>query len=165
MKSLIIYYSYEGNCEAISQAIKEETNADVLYIKPKKEKKTKSLFRFVWGGIQVYMTKKPELVPYNINLNEYDTIFIGSPVWFGTYAPPINTFLSENEIKNKNIGIFICSGNNKRNTFSDFEKALENNKIIGEKEFVYPLKNGIEIAKKEAKEWVKECMLNGTNKS
>lgn len=158
MKSLIVYYSYEGNCEAISEAIKEVTNANVLCIEPKKEKKTKSLFRFVWGGMQVYMTQKPELVPYNVNFDEYDTIFIGSPVWFGTYAPPINTFLSENEIKNKNIGLFICSGNNKRNTFSNFEKALEGNKIIGEKEFVYPIKNGIETARQEAKEWVRECI-------
>ena len=92
MKSLIVYYSYEGNCEEISKAIQEETNADVLCIEPKKENKTKSLFRFIWGGMQVYMTKKPELVPYEIDLEKYDTIFIGSPVWFGTYAPPINTF-------------------------------------------------------------------------
>ena len=49
MKSLIVYYSYEGNCEAI----KEVKNANVLCIEPKKEKKTKSLFRFVWGGMQV----------------------------------------------------------------------------------------------------------------
>ena len=158
MKSLIVYYSYEGNCEAISSAIKEVTNADVLCLKPKKEKKTKSLYRFIWGGMQVYMTKKPELEAYNINLDEYDTIFIGSPVWFGSYAPPINTFLLENEIKNKNIGIFICSGNNKRNTFSNFEKALEGNKIIGEVEFVYPIKNGIEKAKEDAKKWAQECL-------
>ena len=158
MKTLIVYYSYEGNCEAISKTIQEETGADLLCIEPQKEKKTKSLFRFVWGGMQVYMTKKPELKPYKINLNEYDTIFIGSPVWFGTYAPPINTFLSENKIKNKNIGIFICSGNNKRNTFANFEKVLEGNNIIGEIELVYPIKNGIESAKTKTKKWVKECM-------
>lgn len=158
MKSLIVYYSYEGNCEEISKAIKEVTDADVLCIEPKKEKKTKSLYRFIWGGMQVYMTKKPELVPYAINLEEYDTIFIGTPVWFGTYAPPINTFLSENEIKNKNVGIFICSGNNKRNTFKNFERVLCDNKIIGEIEFVYPIKNGIESAKQEAKKWAKDCL-------
>lgn len=73
---------------------------------------------------------------------------VGLPVWFRTYAPPINTFLLENSIKDKNIGIFICSGNNKRNTFINFEEALKGNKIIGEVEFVYPIKNGIEEAKK-----------------
>lgn len=41
---------------------------------------------------------------------------------------------------------------------ASFEKALEGNKIIGEKEFVYPIKNGIETARQEAKEWVRECI-------
>lgn len=104
------------------------------------------------------MTKKPKLKSYKINLNQYNTIFIGSPVWFGTYAPPINTFLSENEIKNKNIGLFICSGDNKRNTFANFEKALEGNNIIGEIEFIYPIKNGIEKARENVVKWVKECI-------
>lgn len=157
MKSLIVYYSYEGNCKEIAKTIQKVTNSDILCIEPKKEKKTKSLFRFVWGGMQVYMTKKPELLPYNINLEQYDTIFIGSPVWFGSYAPPINTFLSENEIKGKKIGIFICSGNNKRNTFNNFEEVLKENDIIGEIEFVYPIKNGIESANRKAIKWAKEC--------
>lgn len=158
MKSLIVYYSYEGNCEEIAKRVKKVTNSDVLCIEPKKEKKTKSLYRFIWGGMQVYMTKKPELVDYNVNLDDYDTIFIGSPVWFETYAPPINTFLSENEISNKNIALFICSGGNKRNTFSNFENALCNNNIIGKLELVYPIKNGIEEAASKAEEWAKECM-------
>lgn len=158
MKNLIIYYSYEGNCEQITKAIQEEIDADVLCIKPKKEKKTKSLYRFIWGGMQVYMTKKPELEAYEVDFDKYDTIFIGSPVWFGTYAPPINTFLSENNIKNKNIGLFICSGGNKRSTFSNFENVLEGNRIIGEVEFIYPIKNGIEKAKQKAKKWARECI-------
>lgn len=44
MKSLIVYYSYEGNCEEITKAIKEVADADVLCIEPKKENKTKSLY-------------------------------------------------------------------------------------------------------------------------
>lgn len=54
MKSLIVYYSYEGNTEKIVEAIKEETGADVLCLHPKKEKKTKSLFRFVWRYASIY---------------------------------------------------------------------------------------------------------------
>ena len=160
MKNLIVYYSYEGNCDEIANAIKEVTKADILKLVPKKEKKTKSLFRFVWGGMQVYMTKKPELEEYNIDLSKYDNIFIGSPVWFGTYAPPINTFLSENKIENKNISIFICSGNNKRNTFKNFEEALKGNKIVDKIEFVYPIKNGIFASQLKAKEWAMNCIRN-----
>lgn len=153
MKNLIVYYSYEGNCEEISKTIQEVTSADVLKLVPKKEKKTKSLFRFVWGGMQVYMTKKPKLEHYDIDLSKYDNIFIGSPCWFGTYAPPINTFLSENRIKDKNIFLFVCNGGNMRNTWKNYEEALKENKIVSKIDFVYPIKNGIEDAKKKAKEW------------
>lgn len=153
MKNLIVYYSYEGNCEEISKAILEEIDADVLKIVPKKEKKTKSLFRFIWGGIQVYMTKKPKLEKYNVDLSKYDNIIIGSPCWFGTYAPPINTFLSENKIKDKNIFLFVCNGGNMRNIWKNYEEALKENTIVSKIDFVYPIKNGIENAKKKAKEW------------
>lgn len=158
MKNLIVYYSYEGNCEEISKAIQEVTDADILKLVPKKEKKTKSLFRFVWGGMQVYMTKKPELENYQIDLSKYDNIFIGSPCWFGTYAPPINTFLSENRMKDKNIFLFVCNGGNMRNTWKNYEEALKENKIIDKIDFVYPIKNGIEEAKDKAKKWALSCI-------
>ena len=156
MKNLIVYYSYEGNCEEISKAILEVIDADVLKVVPKKEKKTKSLFRFVWGGIQVYMRKKPELEEYNIDLSKYDNIFIGSPCWFGTFAPPINTFLSENKIENKNIFLFVCNGGNLRNTWKNYEEMLKGNRIVSKIDFVYPIKNGIEKSKRKVCKWALE---------
>lgn len=48
MKNLIVYYSYEGNTEELVKGIQEIIEVDVLKLIPKKEKKTKSLFRFVW---------------------------------------------------------------------------------------------------------------------
>ncbi len=70
MKNLIVYYSYEGNTEQIAKEIQKLTNADILKLTLKKEKKTKSLYRFVWGGIQVYMKRNPKLMPYNIDLSK-----------------------------------------------------------------------------------------------
>lgn len=87
MKNLIIYYSYEGNTEAIVNGMKDAIKTDILKLTPAKERKSKSLFRFVWGGIQVYMTKKPKLEPYTVNLDNYENIIIATPCWFGTFAP------------------------------------------------------------------------------
>ena len=155
MKNLIVYYSYEGNTEQLVQGMCDCVDADVLKLVPKKEKKTKSLFRFVWGGIQVYMTKKPKLEEYNIDLSKYDNIIICSPCWFGTYAPPINTFIKDNKIKNKNIYLLVCNGGNLRNTWKNYEDALKGNRIVDKLDLVYPIKNGIENAKKIANEWIK----------
>lgn len=154
MKNLIVYYSYEGNTEELVKGMKDVIKADVLKLVPKKEKKTKSLFRFVWGGIQVYMTKKPELEKYNIDLSKYDNIIIGSPCWFGTYAPPINTFLNENKLKNKNIYLLVCNGGNMRNTLKNYKEVLKDNNIVSTLDLVYPIKNGIEKAKEKTNNWI-----------
>lgn len=156
MKNLIVYYSYEGNTEELVKGLESEIEADVLKLSPKNEKKTKSLFRFVWGGIQVYMTKKPELEEYKIDLSEYENIIIGSPCWFGTYAPPVNTFLSENKIEGKNIYLFVCNGGNLRNTWKNYEDALKGNRIVSKLDLLYPIKNGIESAKEKTNKWIKE---------
>lgn len=158
MKNLIVYYSYEGNTEALVKGMQEVINADTLRLKVKDEKPTKSMFRFVWGGMQVYMKKKPELEPYHVKLDEYDNIIIGTPCWFGSYAPAINTFLSDNEISDKNIYLFVCNGGNMRNTWRNYEKALKGNTIVSKLELVYPIKNGIADAKKKANEWIKTAI-------
>ena len=155
MKNLIVYYSYEENTEELVKGMQEVIDADVLKLIPKKEMKTKSLFRFVWGGMQVYMTKNPELEEYNIDLSKYDNIIIGLPCWFGTYAPPINTFLSDNKMKNKNIYLLVCNGGNLRNTWKNYEEILKENNIVSKLDIVYPIKNGIEAAKKRTNEWIK----------
>lgn len=154
MKNLIVYYSYEGNTAALVDGMKNVIDADILRLIPKKEKVTKSLFRFIWGGIQVYMTKKPLLEDYNIDINKYDNIIIATPCWFGTYAPPINTFLSNETIKNKNIYLLLSNGGNIKNTWKDFEDALKGNKIVSKFDIKYPIKNGIKESIEKTNKWI-----------
>lgn len=154
MKNLIVYYSYEGNTEALVNGMQKVIEADILKLVPKKERKTKSLFRFVWGGMQVYMTKKPALETYNIDLSQYKNIIIASPCWFGTYAPPINTFLSENKLENKNIYLLVCNGGNLRNTWKNYEEALTGNNIISKLDIVYPIKDGLDKSIDKTNNWI-----------
>lgn len=71
-----------------------------------------------------------------------------------TYAPPINTFLSDNKLKNKNIYLLVCNGGNLRKTWENYEKALRGNNIISRIDLVYPIKNGIESAQKRVNSWI-----------
>lgn len=158
MKNLIIYYSYEGNTEALVKGMQQVVDADVLKLTVREEKPTKSMFRFVWGGMQVYMKKMPELNAYDVNLADYDSIIIGTPCWFGTYAPAINTFLSENKLNGKKMYLFVCNGGNLRKTWSDFENALKGNTIVAKLDLVYPIKNGLTEAQKKLNTWISDAM-------
>ncbi len=105
MKSLIVFYSLEGHTKSIADIIQKELNCDLLELKPEKEIPKTGIRKFFWGGGKsAIFNEKPTLKNQIPNLNGYDAIFIGTPIWAGKYTPAINTFISQNKIKGKNIG-------------------------------------------------------------
>ena len=109
MKVIVVYYSLEGNTKYTAEKIASRLNADKLELVSDKEYPTGKASKFIWGGKSVVFGEKPKLKPYNFDLLAYDAVIIGTPIWAGTFAPPIKTFISENQIKGKKIGLFACS--------------------------------------------------------
>jgi len=140
MKKLVIFYSFEGNTRHIAENIAEAVGADLLELKPKKDVSSSGFMKFFWGGRQVVLGKKPELNEFDKNPEDYDVIFIGTPVWAFTYAPALRSFFSKICIKNKKIALFCCNGGNKGKTFDAMREELKDNHILGEIEFVEPIK-------------------------
>lgn len=161
IKKLVIYYSLEGNTEFIAKNIADEVDADLLHLELKKDLNPDSFTKYVIGGKQVLFKQKPKLKDYDINLDDYDFIFIGSPVWAGKYVSVFNTFFDENIIKNKKIALFCCYKGKSGKTFSEFREALINNIIVGEIEFKSPLELNKKISEHRVRRWsnelVKEC--------
>jgi flavodoxin len=165
MKNLIIFYSFDGNTKHIADAISEEIKADLLELKPKKDLK-KGFTKYFWGGRQVMMGIKPELEPFSVDAQDYDMIFIGTPVWAFSYAPALRTFFSQNILFGKKIALFCCHGGNPGKTFSNIKKELERkdpsqkNVFLGEADFKEPLHNDKEGAVKRAKVWARNIVGN-----
>lgn len=152
-KNLVIYYSLEGNTRLIAQTISQATGADLLELQPKKELNPKGFLKYFLGGKQVKRKEKPELLPLAKNPQDYDLLFIGAPVWAWSYAAPLNTFFSDIKLQNKKIALFCCHGGQKGKTFENMRTALAGNEILGEKDFLNPLKREQEKAVAAAKEW------------
>lgn len=156
LKKLVVYYSFEGNTRFIAESIAQETGADILELKPKKDLESKGFMKYVWGGRQVVLKEKPELIEFDKNPEDYDMIFIGTPVWAFTYTPALNTFFDMVKLNCKKIALFCCNAGGKGKTFTNMRLALKNNDIIGEIEFLEPLKKSKEESKKKAIEWAKK---------
>jgi len=137
MKSVIVYYSLEGNTSLVAKMIAERIGADTIRLKPEKEIPTKGPSKYFLGGKSVMLNEKPKLLNENINLDGYDTLIIGTPIWAGSFTPPINTFLSENLIKDKNIYLFAThgTGTNTEKCFAKIKEKLSRNRIKGTAEF------------------------------
>ena len=120
MKTLIVYYSLEGNTEYVARAVASTVGADLLRLEPVKAYPASGFRKFFWGGKSAVMAEKPELQPYTFQPEIYDRIMFGFPVWAGNVAPPLHTFVQENleAFKGKRIAAFACQSG------SGAEKAL-----------------------------------------
>ena len=155
MKIAVVYYSLDGNCAFVAEQIKAELNAELIQLYTQDNKKRRGLIKILWGGGMVFKHIKPPLKPYTFDSSAYDLIIIGAPVWAGSPAPPIETFLSNTPINGKKIALFVCHGGGKKNAITLFKTLLPGNEIIAEADFVYPRKNSGEV-KRQIADWVKE---------
>lgn len=154
-KSLIIFYSLEGNTKFLTETIAKSIGADILELKPKEEKVKKNEFtKYFWGGKQVLFKEKPKLENFDKNPEDYDLVFIGTPIWAWTYTPAIRSFLENQNLKNKKIALFCTHEGGKGKIFDNIKSKLSGNEFIGEKDF-YKVFDNKEKSADEAKKWAK----------
>ena len=127
MKTLVVYYSLEGNTEYVANKIKEEIGADVLKLVPKKEYPKKGFGKFFFGGGSSVTEESRELEPYDVCLDEYKRVILGFPVWAARITPPLRTFIEENKSKliEKDLIAYACqSGNGAEKAFAKLAEGI-----------------------------------------
>ena len=125
MKTLIVYYTLEGNTHYAAKKIASLLDADMLRIKPVKTYPRKGFRKFLWGGKSAVMAETPELEPYTFDASAYDRIVFGFPVWAGNVTPPLRTFIKENDLSGKRFAAFACqSGAGAEKAFEKLKTAL-----------------------------------------
>ncbi len=154
-KILIVYYSLTGNTQLIAESLRDTIEADILELKPIKELKANSGTRFMWGGYQSTMKKKPELMDFDINPLEYDLIILGTPVWAWNISPPMRSFLSKFDLTGKKVALWMCHAGDGVKAMERFKEALKNANIVQSISFQQPLKKESDENKEKAIVWIK----------
>lgn len=127
MKTLIVYYSMSGNTDFAARWIAERIGAETLRIEPEKAYPDKGFKKFFWGGKSAVMAETPPLRPYSFDAADFDQVVLGFPVWAGTLAPPLRTFLRDNaeSLAGKRVAAFACqSGSGAEKAFARLEHLL-----------------------------------------
>lgn len=139
MKTLIVYYSLEGNTKMIAEKLAERTGADFLEIKSLKVYPTKGPAKFLVGGKDAAFKKCPEIEKSEIDVRNYEAVIIGTPVWDGTIAPPVRSYLRDTLIKTRNVAAFACmAGKDPKKTFSVIKELVVIDKLAAEVSFYNP---------------------------
>ena len=109
-KALVLYYSQTGNTKVVAEEIANRFGADIEAIEcvnPYDPDFHATIERCKEEQAQGVL---PEINPVQADLSQYDLIFIGFPVWFGTYAPPIATWLKDVDLSGKKVALFCTFG-------------------------------------------------------
>ena len=130
-KVLVIYYSQTGNTEFVANEIAQRLHAEVERIEAMNP--YDGDFR---QTIERCMKEReegiiPDIQPVKSDISKYDVIFIGYPVWFGTYAPPVITFLKNTDLSGKKIVPFCTFGSGGlESSVIDLKKAQPNAEVL-----------------------------------
>ncbi|MBO4876787.1 MAG: flavodoxin [Ruminococcus sp.] len=108
-KTLMIYYSFEGNTACAADFLSQYPDIDAERLTVEKEPPKKGFGKFLLGGKSAVMKEDPGLRPIEKDPEEYDNIILGFPVWANTYPPAIGAFLKKYPMNGKNIFIVACS--------------------------------------------------------
>ena len=129
-KKLVLYYSETGSTKAVAEELQKQLQADIEAIEPVKPYSGNFQETMQRGQREMQSGETPELKALKAKLSDYDVIFLGYPIWFGTYAVPIATLVKENDFAGKTLVPFCTFGSGGLNTSSDaLKKALPKAKI------------------------------------
>ena len=126
-KKIVAYFSASGVTAKVAKMLADVVGADIHEIQPKvpytkadlnwMDKKSRS-------SIEMNnKTIRPEIAESNIQIGDYDVIFLGFPIWWYVAPTIINTFLESADFSGKKIILFATSGGSK------FGKTVEELKV------------------------------------
>lgn len=108
-KILVAYFSWSGNTKSIAEKIQTQTGGDIFEITPVTP--YPSDYNETAYGIAKEQKEKGIHPPINnTDISSYDVIFVGTPAWWYTMAPPVMTFLAENNFEGKTVIPFVTHG-------------------------------------------------------
>lgn len=108
--TLILYYSQTGATKSVAEELQKCLGCDITAIEAVKPYDGDYAATIQRWRSEVDNNEKVELLPLTVNLDDYNTIFLGYPIWGGTYALPMSSFLTDNSLKGKKVVTFATFG-------------------------------------------------------
>ena len=158
MKNLIVYFSASGVTRRVAESLKEKLSADIFEIKPVNEYTQEDLD---WtndnsrSSIEMKdKSSRPEIKEKLESINDYDTIYIGFPIWWYSAPHIVNTFLESGDFSQKIIIPFCTSGGSELGgSVRDLQKS------VPQAEFKEGRRFNFGTSKASVKKWIESLGL------
>ena len=119
-RMLVLYYSKTGNTRELARYIQKTTNADIAEISPVTPYPSDYNETVRLSRLELLTGRRNPIQPLNVQLQQYDSIFLGTPLWWGTLAIPVLQFLTQHSLEGKRVLPFSTNaGGNRDKIFDD----------------------------------------------
>ena len=109
-KSLVLYYSQTGATEKVALELQKLLDADLESIELENPYDGTYAETIERAGKERQSGEFPAILPLKADLSKYDVIYLGYPIWYGTYAMPVYSLLKEYDFAGKKIVAFCTFG-------------------------------------------------------
>lgn len=122
-KILVAYFSWSGNTKNAAQYIAEKLKADTFEIVREKPYPTEYQPCTEEAKAEKEANARPKIKGSVKNMDQYDVVFVGVPVWWYTAPMPVFTFLEQYNFNGKTVIPFCTCYTAEYNTLKDIVKA------------------------------------------
>lgn len=116
---LVVYYSYTNNTHTIVADLLTQIEADVVRVEPAEKGLDYAANNYALGSALIAAIREnpndassyPAIDPVDVELENYATVIVATPLWWSNMAAPLQTFLFNHgsEMAGKNIGLIVSS--------------------------------------------------------
>jgi len=164
MKRLVVYYSYTGNTRQIAERVKDKLNCYTLELEPKIPFSTDYdtvVNEYQNNSIE---NKLIDIKDFNLDLNCYDEIILGTPVWWYSICHVVASFLKKYDLSNKTIYPYATNAGWLGHTFNDIKKLCYNSNVKYEQNIVFEsYSTTLKTSENDIDKWIEK--IRGENKN
>ena len=131
-KTLVVYFSASGSTKAVAETIADELDADIFELVPTQPYSSDDL-NWTVNGSRVNREHDDESLrdialtqTTPANWDNYDTVLIGYPIWWGIAAWPVNNFVKDNNFTGKTVIPFCTSSSSGLGQSGDLLENMAN---------------------------------------
>lgn len=147
---LVAYYSHTGNTEEFANIISEETGGTLFEI----ERLNDYSDLYTEAEDEINNNERPELAGMPENVEQYDTIFIGYPIWLDRTPAMINTFLGNIDLDGKTVIPFCTSSSDGiEGSMTDIRNSAQGANIL---DGLRVSGSNVESSRSEIQNWLAE---------
>jgi len=130
-KNLTVYFSASGNTERLANAIHNVVGDDIVRITPVIDYPTDYTERTEYAQKEKNENARPQYQDLGVNISDYDTVYVGYPIWWYQMPMIMYTFFENNDLSGKTVVPFNThEGSGNGGTYETIKTLAPNSTVL-----------------------------------